>query len=71
MGDINKDRPDDSAEPRHKPGTIREEVSSAGQRAKGAVKEAAGDIADDRGLEEKGERENAAGRKRQGENDAV
>ena len=71
MGDIDNDRPDDSAEPRHKPGSIREEASAAGQRVKGKVKEAAGDIADDRGLEEKGERENAAGRKRQGENDAV
>jgi uncharacterized protein YjbJ (UPF0337 family) len=71
MGDINKDRPDDSAEPRHKPGSIREEASATGQRVKGAAKEALGDIADDRGLEEKGERENAAGRERQKDNDAV
>ena len=71
MGDIDNDRPDDSAEPRHKPDSLREETSAAGQRIKGAAKEAVGDIADDRGLEEKGERENAAGRKRQGENDGV
>jgi uncharacterized protein YjbJ (UPF0337 family) len=71
MGDNDRDRPDDSTEPRHKPDSLREEVSSIGQRVKGATKEVAGDIADDRGLEEKGERENEAGRIRQGENDGV
>jgi uncharacterized protein YjbJ (UPF0337 family) len=71
MSDIDRDRPDDSTEPRHKPDSLREEVSSIGQRVKGAAKEVAGDVADDRGLEEKGERENEAGRIRQGENDGV
>jgi uncharacterized protein YjbJ (UPF0337 family) len=71
MGDIDNDRPDDSATPRHKPGSIREEVSSTGQRVKGTVKETVGDVADDRGLEKKGERENAAGKERQKDNDAV
>ena len=71
MGHMDHDRPDDSAEPRHKPGSVREEVSSVGQRVKGATKDIAGEITDDEDLEAKGERENAAGRKRQGENDAV
>jgi uncharacterized protein YjbJ (UPF0337 family) len=65
------DRPDDSNTPRHKPGSIREEASALGQRVKGGAKDIAGDIADDKGLEEKGERENAAGRDRQDKNDAV
>ena len=65
------DRPDDSNEPRHKPDSLREEASATGQRIKGAVKEVAGDIADDRRLEEKGERENAAGKDRQRRNDGV
>ena len=65
------DRPDDSSQNRHAPGSIAEEVSGAGQRFKGAVKRATGDAIDDEQMEEKGERENAAGRKRQGRNDAV
>ena len=72
MGNIdNRDRPDDSTTPRHEPDSVQEEASALGQRAKGAVKKAAGDIADDRGLEEKGARENAAGRERQGKNDGA
>jgi uncharacterized protein YjbJ (UPF0337 family) len=39
--------------------------SSLGERAKGAVKEAAGAAPDNRSLEGEGERENRAGRERQ------
>ena len=67
----NYDRPDDSNAPRHRPGSVREEVSALGQRAKGAIKNAAGELVDDDRLEDKGERENAAGRDRQRKNDAV
>ena len=65
------DRPDDSNAPRHTPGSVAEEVSSTGQRVKGAIKDAAGDLTDNERLEEKGERENAAGKERQKKNDAV
>ena len=65
------DNPDDSNQPRHKPGSVREETSATGQRVKGAVKDAVGDMIDDEELEEKGERENAAGSNRQKKNDAV
>jgi uncharacterized protein YjbJ (UPF0337 family) len=65
------DRPDDSNAPRHNPGSVAEEVSSTGQRVKGAIKNAAGELNDNERLEEKGERENAAGRDRQKKNDAV
>ena len=65
------DRPDDSSQNRHAPGSISEEVSGAGQRVKGAVKRATGDAIDDEQMEEKGERENEAGRKRQDRNNAV
>jgi uncharacterized protein YjbJ (UPF0337 family) len=68
---IDRDRPDDSSAPRHDPGSVREETSATGQRIKGAVKNAAGELVDDERLEEKGERENAAGRERQIKNDAV
>ena len=71
MGQMDHDRPDDSNEARHKPGSVREEVSSVGQRVKGATKDVAGAISGDESLEEKGERENAAGRDRQRNNDAV
>lgn len=72
MGGIDdRDRPDDSAEPRHKPDSLREEVSGAGQRAKGAAKEAFGDMTDDAATEEKGARENEAGRQRQAKNDGI
>lgn len=65
------DRPDDSNAPRHNPGSVREEVSSVGQRVKGAMKNAAGELIDDERMEDKGERENAAGKDRQRKNDAV
>ena len=67
----NDDRRDDSSQNRHAPGSVSEEVSGAGQRFKGAVKRATGDAIDDERLEEKGERENAAGKERQRRNDAV
>ena len=42
-----------------------EESSALGERAKGAVKDAAGAETDNRSLEREGERENRAGRERQ------
>jgi uncharacterized protein YjbJ (UPF0337 family) len=71
MGHMDHDRPDDSNAPRHTPGSIAEETSATGQRIKGAVKDAVGDLTDNESLEEKGERENAAGIDRQKKNDAV
>jgi uncharacterized protein YjbJ (UPF0337 family) len=65
------DRPDDSDENRHAPGSVSEEVSGTGQRFKGAVKREVGDAFDNEELEEKGERENEAGKDRQRRNDAV
>ncbi len=64
------DRPDDSNAPKHA-NSIAEETSATGQRVKGAIKEAVGDAIDDEEMEEKGERENAAGIDRQRKNDAV
>ena len=58
-------------EQRKKDDTVREEVSALGQRVKGAAKDAIGDIADDRGLEREGERENAEGRARQATNNVM
>ena len=69
--DRDDDRPDDSNAPRHDPGSVREEASATGQRVKGAVKDAVGDLMDDEDLENEGERENAAGKDRQRKNDAV
>jgi uncharacterized protein YjbJ (UPF0337 family) len=51
--------------------TVGEEISALGQRVKGAVKDTVGDIADDRGLEREGERENAEGRARQATNNVM
>jgi uncharacterized protein YjbJ (UPF0337 family) len=42
-----------------------EESSALGERAKGAGKDAAGAVTDNRSLEREGERENRAGRERQ------
>ena len=42
-----------------------EEFSARGERAKGAVKDAAGEAPDNRSQESEGERENRAGRERQ------
>jgi uncharacterized protein YjbJ (UPF0337 family) len=65
------DRPDDSNAPRHTPGSVAEETSATGQRIKGATKDAIGELTDNESLEEKGERENQAGKDRQRTNDAV
>ena len=65
-----RDNPDDSAKPRHDPG-IGEETSAFGQRVKGKMKDIAGEVTGDDALEDKGERENQAGRERQRKNDAV
>lgn len=67
----NVDRPDDLNAPRHDRGSVAEETSATGQRIKGATKEAVGEITDNERLEEKGDRENEAGRDRQKSNDAV
>ena len=48
--------------------TFTEEASAFGERAKGAVKDAAGAVTGNRALEREGERENAEGRARQGAN---
>jgi uncharacterized protein YjbJ (UPF0337 family) len=64
------DRPDDSAAPRHA-SNVAEETSATGQRIKGAVKEEVGDALDDEDMEDKGARENAAGKDRQRRNDGV
>lgn len=58
-------------ENRKKDDTVAEEASALGQRIKGAAKDAVGDIADDRGLEREGERENAQGRARQATNNVM
>jgi uncharacterized protein YjbJ (UPF0337 family) len=77
MADPNRDRrdddvdnPDDSNARRHD-NSLGEETSATGQRIKGATKDAVGDLTDNEDLEEKGERENAAGRDRQRRNDGV
>lgn len=67
----NYDRPDDSKQNRHAPGSVSEETSATGQRVKGAVKREVGDAIDDEHMEEKGARENEAGKERQRRNDAV
>ena len=71
MGHMDHDRPDDSNAPRHTPGSVAEETSATGQRIKGAIKDATGELTGDEALEDKGERENAAGKDRQRKNDAV
>jgi uncharacterized protein YjbJ (UPF0337 family) len=54
---------------RKKDDSVSEEASAFGQRVKGAAKDMVGDVANDRGLEREGERENAMGRARQATND--
>jgi uncharacterized protein YjbJ (UPF0337 family) len=71
LRDDSADNPDDSALPRHDQDSLAEETSAAGQRIKGATKDAIGDLTDNESLEDKGERENAAGRQRQRDNDAI
>jgi uncharacterized protein YjbJ (UPF0337 family) len=70
MADLD-DRPDDSNANRHEPDSVAEETSATGQRVKGAIKKTTGELIDDENMEEKGERENEAGRDRQKRNDAV
>ena len=64
------DRPDDSNARRHD-SNLAEETSAAGQRIKGSAKEVVGELIDDEAMEEKGERENEAGRDRQRRNDGI
>lgn len=64
------DRPDDSNARKHS-NSVAEETSATGQRVKGAIKEELGDMIDDKSMENKGARENAAGKDRQEKNDAV
>jgi uncharacterized protein YjbJ (UPF0337 family) len=64
------DRPDDSNARKHD-SNLAEETSAAGQRIKGKTKDIVGDITDNESLEEKGERENQAGRDRQAKNDGI
>jgi uncharacterized protein YjbJ (UPF0337 family) len=71
MGHMDHDRPDDSNAPRHDRNSVAEETSATGQRIKGGIKDAVGDLTDNESLERKGERENAAGIDRQRKNDAV
>jgi uncharacterized protein YjbJ (UPF0337 family) len=71
MGHTDHDRPDDSNQPRHKPGSIAEETSATGQRIKGEVKKVAGEVTGNEQVEDKGRRENEAGIDRQKKNDAV
>jgi uncharacterized protein YjbJ (UPF0337 family) len=71
MGVDDRDRPDDSTEPKHTPGSIHEEASATGKRVKGAIKNEFGELINDEELEAEGERENAAGEARQKKNDAV
>ena len=52
-------------------GSVLEEASAFGQRVKGAVKDGAGAVTGNESLEREGERENAEGRKRQAQNDAI
>ena len=71
MGHFDHDRPDDSSVPRHDRDSVAEETSATGQRIKGAIKDATGELTGDEAMERKGERENAAGIERQRKNDAV
>lgn len=64
------DRSFDSTSTRHD-GTIGEEASALGQRAKGAAKDATGSVLGLNSLEREGELENAAGRARQAQNDVT
>ncbi len=56
---------------KHSDGSLREETGAIGERVKGAAKDAAGAVLGNEQLEREGERENAEGRRRQAENDAI
>jgi len=60
-----------TVEPRKSDDTVGEEVSAFGQRAKGAIKDAAGAVTGNDRLEREGERDNAAGRARQATNNVM
>jgi uncharacterized protein YjbJ (UPF0337 family) len=68
---MDHDGPDDSNNPRHKPGSVAEETSATGQRVKGEVKKVVGETIGDDRMADKGDRENKAGKDRQKKNDAV
>ena len=55
----------------HPDDSLREETGALGERVKGAAKDAAGAVLGNEQLEREGERENAEGRRRQAENDAI
>ena len=56
---------------RKKDDTVGEEAAAFGERAKGAVKDAAGHVTGNERLERQGERENAEGRERQARNNVM
>ena len=60
-----------SSSPGTPPNSIREETAAFGERMKGAAKDATGAVLGNERLEREGERENAEGRRRQAENDAI
>ena len=60
-----------SGAPRHTPDSVAEETSATGQRVKGAVEKATGAATGNERLEDKGRSENAEGKERQRNNDAV
>jgi uncharacterized protein YjbJ (UPF0337 family) len=61
----------DESRPGSQNTSIREETGAVAERMKGAAKDAAGAVLGDERLEREGERENAEGRKRQAQNDAI
>ena len=58
-------------EKKYKDDSVAEEASAFGERAKGAAKDAIGDLTGNRSMEREGERENAEGRARQANNDVL
>jgi uncharacterized protein YjbJ (UPF0337 family) len=56
---------------KHPDDTVSEETSAFGQRVKGATKDAVGAVTGNATMEREGERENAAGRARQANNDVM
>jgi uncharacterized protein YjbJ (UPF0337 family) len=61
----------DESKPGSAKTSIREETGAFGERMKGAAKDATGAVLGDERLEREGERENAEGRKRQTQNEAL
>ena len=56
---------------KHRDGSIAEETAAFGQRVKGAAKDGVGAVTGNSSLEREGELENAEGRRRQAQNNAV